>query len=116
MTTVTDSSPPPTGPTHFPQNLVEEVLNSTSFWLRWDPPPAEHHNGEIREYRVNVTEVQTGLVLAFSTSNTELLVTDLHPYYLYQCIVSAVTVDEGPHTAALGVRTEEDGKGSSDMY
>lgn len=100
------------GPTHFPENLTEDVLSSTSFRLRWDPPPADHHNGEIREYRVNVTEVQTGTMMHFSTPTTELVVSNLHPFYLYECIVSAVTVDVGPYSAVITVRTHETGKES----
>lgn len=99
------------GPTHFPENLTEEVLSSTSFRLRWDPPPPEHHNGDIREYRVNVTELETGQVLSFTTPVTELVVSGLHPYYLYECAVSAVTVDVGPYSADIAVRTHEAGKG-----
>lgn len=101
------------GPTHFPQNLTEEVLSPTSFRLRWDPPPLVHHNGQIRGYSVNVTETQTGQVSTFSTVVTEIVVSGLHPYFLYECAVSAITVAEGPFTAAIGVRTHEAGKGSS---
>lgn len=98
------------GPTHFPVNLTEEVLNSTSFRLLWAPPPTEHHNGQIRRYRVNVTELETGQLLAFTTPETELVVTGLHPYYLYECTVSAETVAVGPYSAAIAVRTHEAGK------
>ncbi len=89
------------------------MLNSSSFRLRWNPPPQEHHNGEIREYRINVTEIQSGRVLQFSTPHTELVVSGLHPYFPYECAVAAVTVNEGPYSAAIGVRTHEAGKGSS---
>ena len=85
------------------------ALNSTSFSLSWDPPPPQHHNGVIREYRVNVTEIVTGQVRQFSTLSTELVVTGLHPYFEYNCVVLAVTVDEGPHSPAIFVRTLEAG-------
>ena len=99
-------------PTHHPENLREEVLNSTSFRLTWTPPPSEHHNGMIRGYRVNVTETQTGRAFHFSVQATELVVSNLRPYFLYECRVTAVTVGTGPYSAAIGVRTHEDGKGS----
>ena len=102
-----------TVPTHFPLNLVARVLNSTSYQLTWDPPPQDHHNGEIREYRVNITELETGRALFFSRQDTMLLVSGLHPHYSYNTVVAAVTVDVGPYSAAVGVRTHEDGKGSS---
>ncbi len=95
---------------------MEEVLNSTSFRLTWDPPPMEHHNGEIRGYRVNITEALTNRVFTFNTNTTELVVSDLHPHYLYRCVVAAVTVDEGPYSAVIGVQTHEDGNGSHICY
>ena len=100
-------------PTHFPLNLIGRVLNSTSYQLTWAPPPEDHHNGEIRGYRVNVTELETGRALYFTTQDTMLLVSGLHPHYSYESVVAAVTVDVGPYSASVGVRTHEDGKGSS---
>ena len=94
-------------PTDRPINIVGMAHNSTSFTLSWDPPPPEHHNGIIREYRVNVTERLTGRAFQFSTTTADLLVTDLRPYYEYNCVVVAVTVDEGPHSSAIVVRTRE---------
>ena len=94
-------------PTDHPANVVGMAHNSTSFTLSWDPPPPEHHNGIIREYRVSVTERLTGRILQFSTTNTDLVVTDLRPYYEYDCVVVAITVDEGPHSSAIVVRTRE---------
>ena len=75
----------------------------------WEAPPSEHHNGEIREYRVNVTEVETGSMLQYSTEDTEITITGLHPYYRYVCTVTAVTVSEGPYSANVTVRTHEAG-------
>ena len=40
----------------------------------------------------------------------------LHPYYLYECAVSAVTVAEGPYSAPIAVRTHEAGKYSVPPY
>ena len=99
-----------TVPTDHPVKFMGVALNSTSFYLSWAPPPPEHHNGIIREYRVNVTEKVTGQVYQFSTLSTELVVTRLHPYFQYDCVVVAVTVDEGPHSSALSIRTNETGK------
>lgn len=96
-------------PTHVPQNITEFILGPTSFVLMWDPPPVEHHNGEIREYRINVTEVETGRKLKFATEDTEITISDLHSYYRYVCTVTAVTVGEGPYSANITARTHEDG-------
>jgi len=78
--------------------------------LSWSPPPEEHHNGVVRSYRVNVTEVETGRKLRYSTESTEIVIRNLHPYYLYECRVAAVAVVCGPFSTPVQVRTEEDGK------
>ena len=99
----------PLVPSHHPLNLTEQVLGPTSFRLRWNPPPVEHHNGVIQSYNVNVTEIETGRKLRYSTQSTAIVIRDLHPFYLYNCTVTAVTVGEGPSSAIIGVRTEEAG-------
>jgi len=80
--------------------------------LTWDPPPPEDINGVIREYRINVTEGETGNLLQYTTNpNTrELVVGPLHPYYTYHCTVVAYTIEVGPYTAIITVRTDEAGK------
>ena len=98
-----------TAPTHVPQNITEVILGPTSFRLMWEPPPPEHHNGEIREYLINVTEVETGNRLQYTTEDTVITITDLHPYYRYICTVTAVTVSEGPYSANITARTHEAG-------
>lgn len=97
-------------PTHVPQNITEVILGPTSFLLTWEPPPIEHHNGEIREYRINITEVETGREFRFTTEDTDIIIRDLHPFYRYICTVTAVTVSEGPYSANITARTHEDGK------
>ena len=69
----------------------------------------EHHNGVITEYRVNVTVTNTEEQFQLSTGDTEITISNLHPYYLYMCTVTAVTVAEGPYTASIAVRTAEAG-------
>ena len=69
----------------------------------------EHHNGVITEYRVNVTVTNTGEQFQLATGDTEITISNLHPYYLYMCTVTAVTVAEGPYTASIAVRTAEAG-------
>ena len=57
-----------------------------------------------------MTETGSGRVLQFSTSSTQLVVTDLRPYHEYECVVVAVTVGQGPNSSAILVRTRETGK------
>ena len=85
------------------------TLSSTSISLSWIAPPLIDQNGIIREYRVTVTEVETDYVQELTSTATTLIVSSLHPYYNYQCSVSAYTVSQGPYTDNITVQTFEDG-------
>jgi len=91
-----------------PANLTGSALDSTTIALNWDSPDGRH-NGIIREYRVNLTEVETGRVFQEVATTTSLVVSNLHPDYTYEWIVSAFTVAEGPYSLTSTVRTPEDG-------
>ena len=91
-------------------NVSGTALNSTHIGLVWDPPLQMDHRGIIREYRLNITELDTGLVFQTASTTTETTIGPLHPYYTYASIITAFTVDEGPYSSAVVVRTEEDGE------
>jgi len=99
-----------TAPSASPQNLTGISLNSRVISFSWSPPPSTDTNGIIREYRINVTEVETGTVFTQTTTTTSITIQSLHPYYLYRCVVSAYTVGIGPYTEVFIIRTPEDGK------
>ena len=84
-------------------------MTSQSISLSWSPPSLS--NGVIREYRVIVTELETGIVFTEIVMHTTTSITllSLHPYYNYRCHISAYSVDEGPY-AVLYIRTTEDGE------
>lgn len=39
-------------PTAPPQNVSAGVINATSAWIRWDPPPIHSWNGDLSGYLV----------------------------------------------------------------
>lgn len=85
-------------------------LSSTAISISWSSPPTIDINGVIQHYTVEVDEVWTGHTLTFYPTNTNISVGALHPYYVYQCRVAAVTVAQGPFTSNLQIVTGEDGK------
>ena len=107
-----------TAPGSEPSNFTGTALNSTNIYLTWDPPPPEDINGVIREYKINVTEEETGLLLQYTTNpdTRELVVGPLHPYYTYHCTVGAYTIETGPYTAIITVQTDEAGKDNTACY
>ena len=104
-----------TDPSGTPSNTTGLALNSTHIYIDWDPPPLDQQNGELREYRITINEVETSILRTISSDSdvTEAIVGPLHPYYTYNCTILAVTVGEGPPSTVITVRTEEDGKTSA---
>ena len=98
----------PSGP---PENVQVATISSTSIKLLWDPPIPQDQNGIIQAYNITLTEAETGRLLNFQEEVTLsfLVVNFLHPYYTYQCRISAVTIGPGP-AAYINVTTHQDGK------
>ena len=99
-----------TAPSSPPRALAIIMTTSTSFLLSWTEPLPADQNGLIRQYLVNITELNTGNTFSYTTNATEITVGSLHPYYYYSCSVSAVTVSAGPYSDLYTVQTEIDGE------
>lgn len=95
-------------PSSPPQSVQLSPVSSTSINLTWSPPPSSDINGVIIEYRITITEVFTGRVINLTSTPTSLIAAGLHPYYLYDCIISAFTVGNGPYSQTTRIRTPED--------
>lgn len=100
---------PLAAPTRPPVGLVANWINSSAFFLSWNAPPQEHWNGIIREYKIPVTEQNTGREFLRSSNTPEIALELLHPYYNYTCTVAAMTIRLGPFSTSLTVTTSEDG-------
>ena len=96
-------------PTTEPLGVSGSSLTSESISLSWDPPPFGEQNGRIRQYLINVTELDTGASFLQTSSGTEFTVFSLHPNYYYAFTVAAVTVGAGPPSPPIVVQTNEDG-------
>ena len=96
-------SEPPVGVSHL-------EVTSTSVTLSWKPPETSQQNGVIRSYIVNVREEETGRNFSVNSTNTELSIGNLHPFYTYHFAVAAVTISQGPFTYEYALQTLEDGK------
>ena len=85
-----------TAPTAPPENLTVVDHSPSSVDLTWDPPPYEMQNGRIRQYIIEVTEVETGKAFEFTANGTNTTISGLVPFYNYTCTISAETVGVGP--------------------
>lgn len=97
------------GPNSSPSNLTASAQDSTTVLLSWGEPGGRH-NGIIREYRINITEVESGRTFQQTSATTTLVVSGLHPDYSYEWTVTAFTVREGPYGIISSVTTLEDGR------
>lgn len=93
-----------------PVSPLTTIRDSRAVVCSWSPPPLEHQNGLIVEYRVNVTEMITERVFLQISTSTSLVIESLHPDYVYLWVVTAVTIGVGPYTTTSTIRTPEDGK------
>ena len=101
----------PIAPSHGPTSFRGVTLSSSSIQLEWEPPPPQYWNGIIVSYVVLCTESGSeGVLKEYITTTTNITINELHPFYTYNCSVSAVTVDQGPFSSIVSITTFEDGK------
>ena len=98
-------------PTGTPTNVQVVAISSSSIRLTWEPPRPEDQNGIIMAYNITITEAETRRVTYFRKEGTGslLIVNFLHPFYTYQCSISAETIGPGP-PAFASVTTHQEGK------
>ena len=89
--------------------LTFSNVTDSSFHLVWHSLPAADQNGIVRHYLVNITEVDTGRQFQLTSLATYISIGSLHPFYTYMCAVAASTVDIGPYSPPLTVKTLEAG-------
>ena len=96
-------------PTAPPEDLLATALDSRTLHISWQPPAEEDRNGIIRRYVTNITELNTGTDFELESTNTEITLQNLHPFYQYSCSVAAETVALGPSTPVVTIEMPEDG-------
>ena len=70
----------------------------------------KEQNGVIQEYLINISVAETGDEFQYRSTNTTLIVEDLHPHYIYSLVISAVTINPGPYSEVYTVQMPEDGR------
>lgn len=99
-----------TAPSSAPRAVRGRPLSSRSINLQWQPPSFEHQNGRIVSYEIqcDIVDTSTDQLLTLTSITTEKTINGLHPYYTYQCSVSAVTVAAGPFSTSVNITTHQD--------
>ena len=96
-------------PSSAPAGVSGSAVSPVSIILTWSPLPEGTQNGAVRMYSVRVLEVDTNTFTLHNVTETSLVLSSLHPYYVYRCSVAAVTVGSGPYSDTLSIRTHEAG-------
>lgn len=84
-------------------------ISPTVFTLFWSPPDSEFKNGIIRGYVIQITELETGVVEEFNTTDEVIVIFERHPHYHYDSIVAAVTTEAGPYSQTSRIHMPESG-------
>lgn len=99
-----------TAPAGAPLNPSAAIIDSRTLSFMWEEPLEELRNGIIRQYHINITEVDTGRQFQIVSSTTSTSVSSLHPHYTYRWAVSAFTIGGGPFSQFQITTTPEDGR------
>lgn len=90
-------------------NVLAISVSPYSLFVTWSPLALEDQNGNVQFYIVSVTELSTGTEFQMTSTTTELLLENLHPYYAYEIAVSAFTVGVGPFSESVLNTTQSAG-------
>ena len=85
------------------------AINSSTLSLSWNPLASSNANGLVREYIVDVLVQDSSERYQYSTVNTSLILTELHPYYTYTVYIAAVTIGRGPFSSGHTIRMPQNG-------
>ena len=84
-------------------------ISSSSIIVQWSPPPTDKQNGVIKYYSVLMEEMFSNTTFNYNTTDLYIMIEDLHPFYVYEFNVVAVTIGDGP-IAVETFQMPEDGE------
>ena len=101
-----------TVPSGAPQMLTITETEVTNISLTWQFPPPDERNGVVLGFIVRLSSVSLRTeTREITTVYTNITVTSLTPYTVYECVVSAYTsVGTGPPSSIILARTEPTSK------
>ncbi|RZC39870.1 roundabout -like 2 [Asbolus verrucosus] len=88
-----------------PDSITAGVFNDTAGWVRWSPPPPQHHNGLIIGYKI---QIKGSIVrsLTMNASTTSVLISNLTTGGSYNARIAALTqAGQGPYSNPVPLLT-----------
>ncbi|EDW74310.1 uncharacterized protein Dwil_GK21847 [Drosophila willistoni] len=90
-----------------PDTIQIGMYNQTAGWVRWSPPPTQHHNGNLYGYKIEVSAGNTMKVLANMTLNattTSVLLNNLTSGAVYSVRLNCFTkAGDGPYSKPISL-------------
>lgn len=88
-----------------PDHITAGVFNDTAGWVKWMPPPPQHHNGVIIGYKIQI-KGSAARSITINASTTSVLISNLTSGGLYNARVAALTsAGLGPFSNAVPLLT-----------
>ena len=92
-----------------PPDQLSALVSADSLTLMWNSPPFEDTNGVIQYYMARIVEKETGKQFTLTATSTVVVFNNLHPYYKYECSVTAYTIAFGPYSDVIILQLDEEG-------
>ncbi len=100
-----------TVPSGAPVNVRAIAATSRTVQVTWDPLPASQQNGPMLHYVVMVMVEQTHATFTLNVTSTSTIIPNVHPSYNYSIkVAAATTVNTGPFSRPLTIKTPDDGE------
>ncbi|XP_014250865.1 roundabout homolog 2-like isoform X2 [Cimex lectularius] len=95
-------------PSATPTGVSFEIINTTSVFLRWSPPPPQHLNGVLLGYKVVIRSNTSFAETSLNTTTASMLLGNLSPKSSYSVRISGFTrAGLGPYSPEVSISTVE---------
>ncbi|XP_045463107.1 roundabout homolog 2 isoform X2 [Harmonia axyridis] len=89
-----------------PDSITAGVFNETAGWVKWSPPPPQHHNGVIVGYKIQINKGINLRNMLINATTTSVLISNLTNGKQYTARVAAMTsVGQGPFSNSVPLLT-----------
>ena len=97
-------------PSSSPLNVTVTVVNSVMISVTWSPPLEQDQNGIITTYIIRLYDTVNDQITLYEREahHTQLVIDELHPYYVYNVSMAAETVELGPFSTTQSIQTLQD--------
>ena len=97
-------------PTSSPLNVTVTVVSSVAISVTWHPPLIQDQNGIITSYIIQLYDTVNDQTTLYEREghHSQIVIDELHPYYMYDVSMAAETVDLGPFSTTQSIQTLED--------